>query len=154
GIGTPIPRTITFQAGVKSVDVYGGSTTTFTLGLSAPTTPVTLHGGPGGKTLGSGAFINNWAITANKARTLQGTVPFQNIQNLRGGVLAFASDTFVFSDQAGVAGSILGGSNPSSIATLNYSNYTTPVTVNLKTNVATGVGLGVFHVEDVIGGQG
>jgi hypothetical protein len=149
GIGAPI----TFLAGVKSVDIFGGSNATYQLSLSPPATPVTIHGGAGSSTLVSGGFVNNWTITGLNAGTLQ-DVTFQNVQNLRGSVLAFAHDTFVFNPTAGVTGTIVGASGPNTISTLDYSKLTTPVTVNLKTHKATGVGTAVFHIEDVTGGQG
>jgi hypothetical protein len=149
GIGSPI----TFLVGVKSVDVFGGSNATYNLSLSAPITPVTIHGGSGSNTLVSGSFINNWTLTGINAGTLQ-DVTFHNIQNLRGSVLVFAKDTFVFNTTARVTGAIVGASGPNSVTTLDYSKYNTPVTANLKTHTATGVGAGVFHVENVTGGSG
>src|SRR5262249_40364917 len=79
---------------------------------------------------------------------------FQNVQNLRGGPLSLA-DTFRFLNGGSVDGTIAETSF-SSTATLDYSAVTTPVIVNLKTHVATGVhgGVlpGVFNVRNVTGG--
>ena len=38
--------------------------------------------------------------------------------------------------------------------TLDYSAYTTAVTVDLTSGIATGVGGGVLHIQNVIGGAG
>jgi hypothetical protein len=149
GIGGQL---IQFGSGVKSVNVFGGANTTFLLESPSPTTPVTVHGGPGANTLVSGGLVNNWILTGTNAGTVQ-NVSFQNVQNLQGGALANASDTFVFNNGAGVTGTIQRGSGPSSVAMLDYSKYITPVTVNLKTHAATGVTGGVFGVQNVIGGQ-
>jgi hypothetical protein len=148
GIGAPIH----FGAGVKSVEVRGGTGDSFQATATAPTIPVTLVGGPGTNTLVSGAFNNTWHLTGTNAGTLQSTIAFHNIQNLRGTALPFESDTFFFANGAGITGTIVGGGNFHT--TLDYSAYTTPVTVNLKTHTATGVGGGVFFVQNVTGGQG
>jgi Ca2+-binding RTX toxin-like protein len=62
-------------------------------------------------------------------------------------------DNFHFKNGAGVTGAIIGSPTPGSVATLDYSNYVTPVTVNLKTNTATGAAF-VSHIQNVTGGQG
>jgi hypothetical protein len=148
GIGAPL----NFFAGVKSVEVLGGTSDHFQATAAAPTIPVTLVGGPGTNTLVSGAFNNTWHITGTNAGTLQSTITFHNIQNLSGTALPFESDTFFFANGAGITGAVVGGGNFHT--TLDYSAYTTPVTVDLKTHVATGVGGGVSFVQNVNGGQG
>jgi hypothetical protein len=150
GIGSPIPRTITFLSGVMSVDVFGGSNATFDLGSPAPTTPVTIHGGPGTNTLVGSSLPSMWNITGTNAGQV-GSVAFTSIQNLVGG---FGLNTFKFSNQARVTGFIDGGAG---FNVLDYSAYTTLVSVNLggvPTATATGVGGGVFNIRGVIGGSG
>ena len=160
GIGQPIefPRT---NSGVKSIDVFGGTSDTFDIAnVFTPETQLTLHGGPGTNTLISGSLFNGWTITGTNAGTLQDTIAFENIQNLVGSPVANSQDIFVFDDRAGVTGSIQGGSGFKSIATLDYSKYTTAVTVDLKLHLATGVGSAaglpgrVSNVQNVTGGQG
>jgi hypothetical protein len=148
-----IGQQVVFGAGVKSVDVYGGTGDMFQLGYAAPTTKVTLHGGPGVNYLVSGSYQNTWILTGTNAGTLQG-VAFQNIQNLQGSVYPYALDTFIFAPGGGVNGSIRRGGNPTTVATLDYSHLGTQVTVDLKTHFATGVLGGVFGVQNVTGGQG
>jgi len=72
---------------------------------------------------------------------------FVNIENLTGGS---GSDTFVFSDGAAVTGIIDGGDG---INTLDYSAYTTGVTVDLGASIATGTA-GLSNIQNVTGGSG
>ncbi len=70
------------------------------------------------------------------------------IENLVGGN---QQDLFIFDDQAtlpGIANSIDGKAG---IDTLDYSAYTTDVTVDLQSGIATGVKNGVSEIENVIG---
>jgi Ca2+-binding RTX toxin-like protein len=147
GIGSAIH----FFSGVKSVDVFGSKGDFYNLQAPYGTTPVTIHGSGGFNTLISGSGVNNWNLTGTNAGSLHNVV-FQNIQNLEGGTPS-TQDTFHFNNGAAVTGAILGSPTPGSIATLDYSSYTTPVTVNLKLSTATGTGF-VSHIEDVLGGQG
>jgi hypothetical protein len=86
---------------------------------------------------------NTWSITAVNGGTV-GSFNFSGIENLTGGT---ANDTFKFSSGKGVAGKVdgAGGTN-----TLDYSLYTTGVTVNLTTGTATGTG-GIANIQDVTG---
>lgn len=64
------------------------------------------------------------------------------------------ADTFVFQDGASLAGTIDGGGNPGLAPnTLDYSAYTTAVTVNLLTGAATGTA-GVSNISTLLGGAG
>jgi hypothetical protein len=160
GIGQPIEFLSGFS-GLKSADVFGGTSDTFVMAnVLTPATQLTLHGGPGTNALMSGSLFNGWTITGTNAGTLQNTIAFENIQNLVGSPVANSQDDFVFDDQAGVTGSIRGGSGSKSVATLDYSKYTTTVTVDLKLQLATGVGSAaglpgrVLNVQDVTGGKG
>src|SRR5262249_10194449 len=69
--------------------------------------------------------------------------------NLTGGTL---EDDFVFSAGKSIAGAIAGGGGGTDW--LDYALYSTPVTVNLTTHVATGVGGGITQIRNVRGGQG
>jgi Ca2+-binding RTX toxin-like protein len=150
GVASPI----TFLAGTSSVDVSGGAGDTYFDNTLSATTPVTVHGTGAGNTLVSGPGINDWAITGVNAGSLR-NVSFTNVQNLRGGPSSFR-DTFHFNNGAGVTGSIVGSGVPGSIATLDYSKYTTPVFVDLKINLALAGGISTFvaNIQDVLGGQG
>ncbi len=150
GIGS----SITFLSGVKSVNVFGGSSDTFFAHTLSSTTPVIVHGGSGANTLESGSGFNGWTITGTNAGTLH-NVTFTNIQNLRGGPSSFR-DTFHFNDKTGVSGTIQGAGGINYIATLDYSKYTTLVSVDLKLSLALAGGLktGVLHIQEVFGGSG
>jgi hypothetical protein len=141
--GTPID----FPAGMKSVDVFGGKGGDHFTILNPPSTPVTIHGGSGSNTLTGGNVPNLWNITSTNAGSV-GSVTFTSIQNLVGGS---SLDQFKFSDQAGVTGFIDGGAG---FNVLDYSAYTTHVSVSLLAHTATGVGVGVFNIQEVIGGTG
>jgi hypothetical protein len=152
GIGAPI----NYFAGVKSVDIFGskgGDVFNFLPQFS--TTPINVHGGAGVNTLVSVTGINNWTITGTNAGTLD-NVAFQNVQNLRGGPSSLV-DTFHFFNGGSVDG-IIAETGFGSTATLDYSAVNTPVIVNLKTHVASGVhgGVlpGVFNIRNVTGGFG
>ena len=71
---------------------------------------------------------------------------FTNFGNLTGGT---QDDTFVFANGKGVNGNINGGGGYN---TLNWSAYTTPVSVNIQSATATGVGGTFANIEQVIGG--
>src|SRR5262249_10163252 len=58
---------------------------------------------------------------------------------------------FIISRGKGISGSIDGAGG---VDRLDYSAWTSPVTVSLKARSATGLVHGVVRVEDVIGGQG
>jgi hypothetical protein len=143
----PVGVPIDFPDGLKSVDVFGGKGGDLFTILNPPSTPVTLHGGSGTNTLVGGNVPNVWNITGINAGNV-GSVAFTSIQNLVGGS---GPDTFRFANGDGVTGTINGGG---SFNELDYSAYTTPVTVNLKLNKATGVGGFVFNIQGVIGGTG
>jgi hypothetical protein len=99
--------------------------------------------------VGTGS-ANTWNISGSNAGTfssLRGVASFSGFQNLTGGA---ASNTFVFSDGAGIDGALTGGGAD----TLDYSPYTTSVVVNLQTGFATGVGGSVSGITVVFGGSG
>jgi hypothetical protein len=74
-------------------------------------------------------------------------VAFNQVGNLTAGS---GGDTFRFSDQATLSGSVAGGGN----TTLAYTLYSTSVIVDLQTGIATGVGGSVSGILNVIGGRG
>jgi hypothetical protein len=95
---------------------------------------------------------NTWNIAGSNAGTLAsasiaGLVNFTSVQNLTGGA---ANNTFVFMDGAGIAGNIQGGGS----GALDYSAYTTGVSVNLQTDTATGVGGTISGIQSLTGGGG
>ena len=72
---------------------------------------------------------NVWQISAANAGTVSGN-NFSNFANLSGG----SADTFNLGNGFGISGTLVATN-----ATLNYSAYTTPVTINLGTSSATNV---------------
>jgi autotransporter-associated beta strand protein len=92
-----------------------------------------------------------WQIAANNAG-MAGPVAFAGIKNLQGGS---ASDTFKFSPAGFISGAIVGGGGGD---WLDYSLFTTAVSVNLATGVATHVAGGapgkINQIQNVIGGAG
>jgi N-acetylneuraminic acid mutarotase len=116
--------------------------------------PVNLVGNPSGPfSLSASDGANTWTLTGQNAGTLSsallvGTVTFSGASNLHGGN---GADTFVFADGAGVDGTIDGGGGTN---TLNYSNYSTSVLVDLQTGFATGVGQSIGNIQNVTGGSG
>ncbi len=106
----------------------------------------TLVGGTGSNTLTGPNATNTWKITGTNAGNVAG-VTFSAFQNLTGGT---GMDIFKFSAGKNVTGAIKGGGGSD---WLDYSSYTTPVTVNLQTGAATGVGTKVTNVHNVRGGQ-
>jgi hypothetical protein len=108
-----------------------------------------LTGGSGNSTLVGADVASLWNVTALNTGTVAGasTVTFAGFQNLAGGA---GSNTFVFSDGAGVSGNLQSGGTGS----LDYSAYTSDVTVNLQTATATGVGGTFAGIQNLAGGGG
>jgi hypothetical protein len=105
-----------------------------------------LIGGSGSDALVGLNEPNTWAITENNAGSLNGGLTFSSIENLTGGS---DSDQFVFSDGKGVSGIIDGQAGTNS---LDYSAYSTAVTVDLGAGTATGTGA-VVNIRNIIGGS-
>src|SRR5207245_949991 len=80
------------------------------------------------------------------------TFSFSAVENLTGGS---GVDTFKFKKGKSISGAITGGGAPvDSGDWLDYSAFTTAVTVNLATGSATGAGGGVTGIQNVTGGAG
>ena len=150
-------------AGVAGIIAGGGGANT--LNYSAYTSPVTVNlaastatgtggfsgiqtitGGQASDTLVGPATDTTWKLSGGNAGTVPGFV-FSGFENLTGGA---GNDTFVFANGANESGSIVGGGGAD---TLDYSAYTTPVTVNLGAKTATGTG-GASGFTNLIGGSG
>jgi hypothetical protein len=138
---------VTVQTGTR------GSTVT----LVAVNAPLTLSGSAGAlgfnTLIGSGPD-NAWSLSGQDAGVLTGSayaagVSFSGFQNLTGG--PGATDTFAFADGAGVSGNLTAGGGG---GTLDYTNYSTSVVVDLQTGSATGVGGAVANIGTVLGGTG
>jgi hypothetical protein len=138
---------LTYNGGPGS----SGSNVFNVLGTAAGTS-TTLNGGSGNNNTLVGANApTRFNITGSNAGTLTGGVSasFSSFQNLTGGS---GNDAFVFADGAGVGGNIR--NNNGAASTLDYSAYSTPVTVNLAAGTATGVGGSVQNILTLRGGGG
>jgi hypothetical protein len=97
---------------------------------------------PGGSTLIGSNQNTTWNITGTDQGNLNSLFPntltFNNIKNISGGS---GNDTFVFSEQASIS-SIINGNGGTD--TLDYSAFTSPLTVNLQT-------IGAVGIEQIIG---
>jgi len=125
---------------------------TFTLAdTGAAAQPVTINGGGGTNTLTAANLTNSWSITAANTGTVQAAGEpadsFSHIQNLTGGSVA---DTFAFASKASIAGSLDGGN----AGTLDLSQLTTSVSLNLQTHKVSGVGGTATNLAAVVGGSG
>jgi hypothetical protein len=92
---------------------------------------------------------NSWEITSVNKGTLNGSLAFQGVDNLRGGA---SGDEFIFRSSGYVTGEIRGGYGYPD--TLNYTQLTWGVQVDLKNATASAVGGRVFEIENVWGGEG
>jgi hypothetical protein len=139
-------------ANIQTLTINGGrGGNIFSVQSSAAGTSTTLNGGDGTNTLVGPNASTGFNITGNNAGNLSGGVSasFSNFQNLTGGS---GNDAFLFANGARIGGNIsdVGGAANS----LDYSAYTTPVTVNLAGLTATGVSGSVVNILLIRGGAG
>src|SRR5208283_3746522 len=171
---------LNYSAYVASVNVnLKSGTATGTAGVSNIQSVI---GGSGSDTLAGGngsdifAFSNGWGsdtITGGGSDTLDfsgvtanltfyittggtiyvidgsgDTVTASGVANLKGGS---GNNDFVFQNGASITGTITGGSG--GVNQLDYSSYTTHVSVNLLAGTATGTA-GISNIQSVKGGSG
>jgi hypothetical protein len=120
--------------------------------VSSQTNAFVVNGGSGANTLQGPAAPTGFNIIGRNAGTLTSAgigAFFSNFQNLTGGS---GGDAFTFADGAGIDGNI--NDSGGAANTLDYSAYTTPVTVNLAAGTATGVGGSVQNFLTLRGGTG
>ncbi len=114
----------------------GGGGNTFTADGALSAIPVTINAGAGANTLVGPDTTNTWNITGPNAGMLDGSISYSSVANLVGGT---GVDIFQFA-AAGTEASIKGGGAPAGMGDwLDYSSFTTPITVNLATGSATNV---------------
>ena len=125
--------------------VGGTGTDTFTV-LPGVSFAGTLVGGGGNDTLvglsTSGTSIA-WVISSPNSGTMNG-LPFSGISNLKGGA---GNDLFTVLATGSLSGKITGGGCTD---TLDYSNYVSPITVDLANSTATAVG-GFSGIKNLVG---
>jgi hypothetical protein len=125
-------------ASISAITVNGAANTDDTVTISYyGQLPVTVDGGSGtgtNKLIGPYLVTSTWNLTGTNSGNIHGNgvYTFSNFQNLQ----SRAGDTFKFANGAVITGTLRGN------GTLDYSQYTTPVSVNMKTGAATGVGNG------------
>lgn len=131
--------TVSFAAGVNSIS----------LSLTRITDVETVIGTSQSDSLVGTAGDDVFNITgANNNGSIGGSaLTFQSFENLRGEA---GNDLFVFANGLGVSGIVDGGANSD---TLDYSAYTTAVTVSFVTNTATNTA-GATTIENATGGSG
>jgi hypothetical protein len=148
------PTFLVTYNGIGALNVkgsQGGDTFDLSAGTSA-TAVVTLTGGSGSNTLIGSNAGNSWEVTGADTGVLSGSaysnpVSFIHVGNLTAGS---GGDYFLIDDQATLSGNLTGGGSD----TLDYSPYSTSVTVDLQTGVATGMGGSISGITTVRGGNG
>ena len=106
-------------------------------------------GGSGNNTLVGPDVPSVWNITGLNTGNVTGAGPvmFAGFQNLQGGA---GQNSFVFSDGAGVSGNLQSGGS----GAIDYSAYTSDITVDLQTATASGVGGTIAGIQSLTGGSG
>src|SRR5262249_54945262 len=128
----------------------GSAVDTFTVGTSGSLTGA-VNGGGGSNILVGPDLPSTFRITAKNAGNLTsstGVLNFTSISSLTAGSQA---NVFAISSGATIAGNLSGGTGG---GTLDYTGYTTAVTVNLRTNKVTGVTGLATNLVGAIGGSG
>ena len=167
-VGGTANDSFVFSLGASLTGSINGGTGTNTLDLSAFTKAITVNMSTSSVTgVGSTfASIQTFIGGTNTANSITGPAAattfnitalntfnanglnFSAFRKITGGA---GEDTFVLSDGAGLSGSIDGGAGNN---WLDYSAYTTGVTVNLATGAATGFGAATANIVNVRGGSG
>lgn len=105
-----------------------------------------VTGGTESDTLVAANSENEWHITGVNSGDINETFYFYSIENLTGGN---SSDTFAFNDGTSVSGNVNGADG---IDQLDFSAYTTAITVNLQNKTATGLN-NFYSIEALTGGS-
>jgi hypothetical protein len=108
---------------------------------------VSVDGNGGRDTVVGPNQDNSWLLIGNSFGTLNEQISFFETDNLVGQT---RDDTFRFLPSGRIDGQINGAGG---FDTLDYSQFTTGVTVNLSNGLATAVGLGALNVRNVFGGS-
>ena len=143
-------------------NVIGGSgTNTFAFGSTSPTQDDTWGAdtvsGAGSNILDFSAISSDTDLTfdihadGTVSATDNGTNTLGDIANVTQITGGAGSNNYIFDDGGHFTGAINGGSGTSN--TIDYSAYTTGVTVNLQTGTATGT-TGISNIQNIYGGSG
>jgi len=143
------------QAGSDTLD-YNAYTTAITqnlqteqiTGISDYSNIETIIGGSSNSDIIIGKDESNtWPITADDTCYWDSSITFQSFENITGGTDV---DSFIMNPAADITGTLDGGEGSD---TLDYSLYTSDITIDLTLGTAAGVG-GLNNLETYIGGQG
>jgi hypothetical protein len=139
------------SASLSAVSVDVGDQNNSVIVQALGTTPLTLKAGAGSNTLQGPDVGNSWQITGADTGTLDGQ-SFSSFGTLHGGA---STDVFAFHSGASLSGSLDGGGGTN---TLDYSQYTGDITVDLPLNLASLVNQqaagSVFNIANVTGSNG
>jgi len=128
----------------------GSSNDVFDLSGWTGALQVSIDGGSGAATLRGPNTGGTWTIagpgSGNISGTGTGTVTFNSIANLRGG--SSGGNVFKFLQGGSIAGALTGASVGDK---LDYSSYTSPVTVNLQMSTASGIGATFANITSLAG---
>jgi hypothetical protein len=125
-----------------------GGTLADTFSFVAGGTVANLDGGSGTDTILGPNVVTHWDLQSPGQGTI-GTSVFASIENLTGGT---AVDTFNISPSGTLAGALNGGTTGRNV--LSYAAWSSSVTVNLATKVASGIAGDVTNFTIVQGGSG
>ncbi len=138
---------LTFIGGADNDTLnFASGVTPVSLKLSSVTTVETVIGTGSSDTLVGTSGKDSFTISVADDRGTVGSLNFQSFENLDGGA---DDDSFNFSDGFGVTGAITGDTGND---TVNYSAYTSAVTVDLVNGLSTNVDSGISGVENATGG--
>src|SRR5262249_13058236 len=135
---------ITANGGTDTLAGNGGNDT-FVLATTQGTS-TTIDGGAGTDIIQAAGIANTWLVNGANAGNLNG-IAFSNIETL---TCSTANDVLQVRGSGSIAGTVDGGTGTN---TLDYSLYSTGVTVNLTTNVATGTA-GIANIQNITGSPG
>lgn len=138
-------NTLDYSGTASAISVNLQTNTATALGQGFSSIQNLIGGSSSGDTLTGPNANTTWNITAGNTGTVNGTFSFKSIENLKGGTL---NDTFKMAQGGFVSGTIDGGAGTN---TLDYSQTTNGVIVNLQSSGSTGVGGGVSSVQNIIG---
>jgi hypothetical protein len=116
-------------------------------GIGGTFANITNFVGNANSTLAGPNTANTWVLSGPNTVTL-GAFTFSGLANLQSGS---AADQFVIQTGASLSGQIDGGGG---VNTVDYSGYVGDVSVDLPLGLATAIGGGVSHIQDVTGSVG
>jgi len=135
--------TLSSSSGGAAITVGAITGTENTLAL--PSNTLNLSGNSGNLTVN---ISSTGTVTVTDSTNASYTISATNLQAIDGGM---GNNDFVFAADANFDGTLNGSTGGSATNTLDYTAYTTDVTVNLANGTATGTN-GISGINDVIGG--